>query len=384
MVKTRRNRSAGEPFKCLSAEIIRGPPRKKQKSECSDTSGLVKNFGKNFRLSGRKTQGDAIRSLSNKITKPKEMFNITELHRQLNGNIEKSFVERVMDEMYIPSSGVCLKDVAGNITGKQALREMVLLPNIRPDIFVGLRAPPRGLLLYGPPGNGKTLLARALANEAPNCQFFNISASSLTSKWVGEGEKTVRALFEVAKVVQPSIIFIDEVDSLLSTRKETDDAVWRLKTEFLIALDGITHNPEDRVTLIAATNIPQRLDQAVLRRFQKRIMVPMPSHDNRVELLTNLLKNQPSLITPPQIKQIATKTNGFSGSDLTQLAKDAAMAPVREMTMQQISRVGSIRKLTCEDIYQSMDRVRPSTTAESIRELEQWTRAYGELSPKNT
>lgn len=149
------------------------------------------------------------------------------------------------------------RDVAGNENAKSALREMVLLPAIRPDLFVGLRAPPKGLLMYGPPGNGKTLMARALANEAPEANFFNISASSLTSKWVGEGEKTVRALFAVAQVVQPAIIFVDEVDSLLSTRKESDDAIWRLKTEFLVQLDGITSNANDRIVLIAATNMPQ-------------------------------------------------------------------------------------------------------------------------------
>jgi spastin len=285
--------------------------------------------------------------------------------------------------MYISRSDTRLSDVAGNETAKQALREMVLLPNVRPDLFVGLRTAPRGLLLYGPPGNGKTLLARALANEAPNCHFFNISASSLTSKWVGEGEKTVRALFEVAKVLQPAIIFIDEVDSLLSTRKETDDAVWRLKTEFLIALDGITHNPEDRVTLIAATNIPQRLDQAVLRRFQKRIMVPMPTMESRVELLTNLMKKQSNKLSKSDIENIAKQTSNFSGSDLTQLAKDAAMAPLREMSVSQIKGTNGLRPLVHSDITKSYQRVRPSTTKESIVELEQWTKSYGELSTKN-
>jgi len=309
--------------------------------------------------------------------------NINEIYSQLEGNIEKSFVERVIQDMYISRSDTRLTDVAGNVTAKQALREMVLLPNIRPDLFVGLRAAPRGLLLYGPPGNGKTLLARALANEAPDCNFFNISASSLTSKWVGEGEKTVRALFEVAKVMQPSIIFIDEVDSLLSTRKETDDAVWRLKTEFLIALDGITHNPEDRVTLIAATNIPQRLDQAVLRRFQKRIMVPLPTQANRVELLTNLMKKQANKLSKSDIQAIAKQTAEFSGSDLTQLAKDAAMAPLRDMSEAQISNTKGLRPLEYNDIIKAFQRVRPSTTKESIVELEKWTKSYGELSSKN-
>ena len=173
----------------------------------------------------------------------------------------------------------------------------------------------------------------------------------------------VRAVFAVAAAVQPTIIFVDEVDSLLSTRKETDDAIWRLKTEFLIHLDGIASNQKDKITLIAATNIPYSelnqllrncitycfytchltnsylgLDQAVLRRFQKRIMIPLPLMPNRQELLSNLLKKSKNSITCEQLKEIARLTEGYSGSDLTQLTKDAAMTPLREMTSQQITR----------------------------------------------
>jgi len=322
--------------------------------------------------------GDAV---SNKGASHK--FNVTEIARQVNGNIEKQFVQRVLDEMFMPSNKTMLKDVAGNENAKSALREMVLLPAIRPDLFVGLRTPPKGLLMYGPPGNGKTLMARALANEAPEANFFNISASSLTSKWVGEAEKTVRALFAVAAVVQPAIIFVDEVDSLLSTRKESDDALWRLKTEFLIQLDGIAANPNDRIVLIAATNMPQKLDQAVLRRFQKRIMIPLPTLENRVELLTRLLGTQANNLTSAQIKEISQMTHNYSGSDLTQLAKDAAMVPIRHLSSAEISKLNKIRAMNFTDIKVAMARVRPSTTSASIAELESWTRSYGELSTKN-
>lgn len=113
------------------------------------------------------------------------------------------------------------------------------------------------MLLYGPPGNGKTLLAKALAAEMPDAKFFNISASSLTSKWVGEGEKMVRALFSIAREMQPCIIFMDEVDSLLSSRSSNEgDAIKRLKTEFLVQFDGAGTNKEDKVTIVAATNLP--------------------------------------------------------------------------------------------------------------------------------
>jgi len=400
MVKTRRSSSANNLESLTDWEDIKAtlsrknrskspiksrpvsPQKKKPKieerrvSQCVEPNSPRKLFGRPTAGPSRHQNGDAPRQGG------KSKYNAAELAKKIPC-IDKEFVQRVLDEMLVPSADTYLRDIAGNENAKAALREMVLLPAVRPDLFVGLRAPPKGLLLYGPPGNGKTLLARALANEAPDCNFINVSASSLTSKWVGEGERMVRAVFAVAAAVQPTIIFVDEVDSLLSTRKETDDAIWRLKTEFLIHLDGITSSQKDKITLIAATNIPYRLDQAVLRRFQKRIMIPLPSMPNRHELLSNLLKQSKNSITCEELKEISRLTQGYSGSDLTQLAKDAAMTPLREMTSQQISRINTVRPINAKDFILSMKRVRPSTTAQSIVELEKWTKSYGELSSKN-
>lgn len=237
--------------------------------------------------------------------------------------VETKLVQTIMDEIVEGGQKVQFIDVAGNETAKQALKEMVILPAVRPELFTGLRTPSRGLLLFGPPGNGKTLLARAVATEC-SATFFSISAASLTSKYVGDGEKMVRALFAVARELQPAIIFIDEIDSLLSERSQSEhEASRRLKTEFLIQFDGLpTGNSEnERIVVMAATNRPQELDEAALRRFPKRVYVTLPDFDTRISLLSSLLQKQNSPLSGDELKMLAKLTDGYSGSDLTALAR---------------------------------------------------------------
>lgn len=244
--------------------------------------------------------------------------------------VDNKLVQLIMDEIVEGGAQIKWSDIAGQDTAKQALQEMVILPAVRPELFTGLRTPAKGLLLFGPPGNGKTLLARAIATEC-SATFFNISAATLTSKYVGDGEKLVRALFSVARKLQPSIIFIDEIDSLLSERNASEhEASRRLKTEFLVEFDGIPGTIDsDKIVVMGATNRPQELDEAALRRFTKRIYVSLPDQPTREHLIRQLLAKQNCKLSDSSIANLAALTKGYSGSDLTALAKDAALEPIR-------------------------------------------------------
>ncbi|CAN7103453.1 unnamed protein product [Brassica rapa subsp. narinosa] len=281
------------------------------------------------------------------------------------------------------SPSVKWDDVAGLDGAKQALLEMVILPAKRRDLFTGLRRPARGLLLFGPPGNGKTMLAKAVASES-QATFFNVSASSLTSKWVGEAEKLVKTLFQVAISRQPSVIFMDEIDSIMSTRSTNEnEASRRLKSEFLIQFDGVTSNPDDLVIVIGATNKPQELDDAVLRRLVKRIYVPLPDSNVRKLLFKTKLKCQPHSLSGGDIDKIVRETEGnyvtgYSGSDLQALCEEAAMMPIRELGADILTiQANKVRPLRYDDFRKSMAVIRPSLSKSKWEELERWNSEFG-------
>lgn len=301
--------------------------------------------------------------------------------QEQRGGYSKQHAEHahtILDEVLDHSPGVHWTDIAGLDVAKQILQEAVILPTLRPDLFTGLRAPPRGVLLFGPPGTGKTLLAKAVATEA-KATFFNISASSLTSKWVGEGEKLVRALFEMARELQPSVVFMDEIDALLSTRSASEnDASRRIKNQFFIELDGAASSQEDRVLVMGATNLPQELDEAIVRRLEKRIYVPLPDPSSREGLIRHLLRSQKFSLSSRDFKLIVKVTEGYSGSDLKAVCKDAALGPIRELGAKVANvKAEDVRGINASDFQVALTRVRPSVSSTTIQDLVAWNEQYG-------
>ncbi|KAF5775856.1 putative microtubule-severing ATPase [Helianthus annuus] len=298
--------------------------------------------------------------------------------QELNGGLDPKLVEMINSVIVDRSPSVKWEDIAGLEKAKQALLEMVILPAKRKDLFTGLRRPAKGLLLFGPPGTGKTMLAKAVASES-QATFFSISASSLTSKWVGEGEKLVRTLFAVAVSRQPSVIFMDEIDSVMSARTSNEhDASRRLKSEFLVQFDGVTSNSNDLVIVIGATNKPQELDDAVLRRLVKRIYIPLPDANSRRNLLKNKLKGQQYSLPSGDLERLVKDTEGYSGSDLQALCEEAAMMPIRELGSNILTvKADQVRRLQYGDFRSAMTVIRPSIVKSKWEELEQWNKEFG-------
>ncbi|ODQ44678.1 hypothetical protein PICMEDRAFT_18080 [Pichia membranifaciens NRRL Y-2026] len=303
--------------------------------------------------------------------------------------VDLKFAKNILVESSRDQDKVFWSDIAGLEQAKETLMETVVYPFLRPDLFRGLREPVSGMLLFGPPGTGKTMLARAAATES-NSTFFSIQSSSLTSKWYGESEKLVRALFQVAKAKAPSIIFVDEIDSLLGKRSGDgdDDTSRRLKNEFLVQWSDLSkaaagrvddeNDPPSRVLVLAATNLPWAVDEAARRRFVRRQYIPLPEPETRLAHFTKLLMHTPNSLTEDDMQQLVELTEGYSGSDITSLAKDAAIWPIRELGSKMLNlKEVEIRPLCLGDFERSMKNIRPSVNKEGLEKFEEWAREFG-------
>ena len=287
-------------------------------------------------------------------------------------------VQQVKQDMYVDPSELqhtTWNDIAGLARAKQSLQESAILPLLRPDLFSGLRKP-QNILLYGPPGTGKTMLVKAVAHES-QCLLFNCSASTLTSKWHGEGEKLVRTLFAVARNVAPSLIFMDEMDALLSTRNDSEhEASRRFKTEFMVQMDGLTSSAtaSNNLLVVGCTNCPWNVDDAILRRFPRRILIPLPDAEARLVLLQKLLeKAGKHSLTKRQVSQLAKNSlEGCSGSDISAICTEASFGPIRSLSPAKLQNVrqDQLRPISMQDFETAISL--PSTKSVSKALLQRY------------
>ncbi|XP_039059321.1 uncharacterized protein LOC120203025 isoform X2 [Hibiscus syriacus] len=312
---------------------------------------------------------------------------------------ENEFEKRLLADVIPPTDiGVTFDDIGALENVKDTLKELVMLPLQRPELFCKgqLTKPCKGILLFGPPGTGKTMLAKAVATEA-GANFINISMSSITSKWFGEGEKYVKAVFSLASKIAPSVVFVDEVDSMLGRRENPGEheAMRKMKNEFMVNWDGLRTKDTERVLVLAATNRPFDLDEAVIRRLPRRLMVNLPDAANRAKILKVILAKE-DLSPAVDFDSIASLTDGYSGSDLKNLCVTAAHCPIKEILEKEkkeraaalaegkppppLSGSADIRSLNMEDFKYAHERVCASVSSESVNmtELLQWNELYGE------
>ena len=299
-------------------------------------------------------------------------------------NTQNNFDDMVMRE----KPEVKWRDVVGIDDAKNALRESIVYPTKRGDLFpLGW---PRGILLYGPPGCGKTILAAATANELDG-YFINVDGSSMMSKWLGEAEKNVSRLFKMAhsyaeREGKPVILFIDELDSLLGERTNEIGGEVRSRNQFLTEMDGINSKGKDtKLYVIGATNKPWSLDHPFLRRFQKRIYVSLPSVEAR-EKLFFLYTNQLKLDSRVRLHTLASIFDGYSASDIKDICQAVQLKVVNEMFQSSQYKEpidGEAQSkpadIGMKDFRETMTRRKPSVSMDMIRAYYKWSEQFKAL-----
>ncbi|GLJ18064.1 hypothetical protein SUGI_0318690 [Cryptomeria japonica] len=310
---------------------------------------------------------------------------------------ENKFEKKILQNVIPPGDiGVNFENIGSLENVKESLNESVMLPLRRPELFKGqLTKPCKGILLFGPPGTGKTMLAKAVATEA-GANFINISMSTVSSMWFGESEKYIRALFSVASKISPTVIFIDEVDSMLSQRnsEEESSVLRRMKNEFMVNWDGLRTKENERVLILAATNRPFDLDEAVIRRMPRRLLVNLPDAPNRAKIMKAILRKE-KMAQDVDLDAIAKMTEGYSGCDLKDLCVAAAYRPIQEILEKEkqekalaiaerrplplVSGSVEIRPLNMSDMEHACQQVRASVSPDSayMQRLLQWEEQYG-------
>jgi SpoVK/Ycf46/Vps4 family AAA+-type ATPase len=312
---------------------------------------------------------------------PEETFEIKPLGKEGEQRAEGAPPQRKAayeDLLIVEKPNVRWEDVSGLEETKKALKEAIIYPSKRPDLFpLGF---PRGILLYGPPGCGKTLTAAAVATEI-DAAFYSVDAASIMSKWLGEAEKNVARLFRSAREAAmnqgAAIIFIDEIDSLLGVRYNEVGGEVRVRNQFLKEMDGILDKGKNwPLYVIGATNKPWALDWAFIRRFQKRIYVPVPDFETRLKIYQ--LYTQKLVMEGVDLNEVARLSEGYSGSDIRDICQAVQLRVVSELF--ESGRISDMkarpRPITMDDFRYVISRRKPSITQEMIKAYEVWAENF--------
>ncbi|BDB97782.1 cell division protein CdvC [Saccharolobus caldissimus] len=304
---------------------------------------------------------------------------ISYLEKILPASVNSEDNERNVEDVIITEKPkITFNDIVGLEDVKEALREAIIYPTKRPDLFpLGW---PRGILLYGPPGCGKTMIAAAVANEIDSI-FIQLDAASVMSKWLGEAEKNVANIFKMAreeskKQNKPAIIFIDELDALLGVYSTEVGGEARVRNQFLKEMDGLLDKSENyKVYVIGATNKPWRLDEPFLRRFQKRIYVKLPDYEQRLALFKYYV-SKIKLANDVSLEELARLTEGYTASDIRDIVQAAHIKVVKEMFKNNLNEP---RPITMQDFKEILKVRMPSVNPELIKAYEAWTEKFKAL-----
>ncbi|KRX10988.1 P-loop containing nucleoside triphosphate hydrolase [Pseudocohnilembus persalinus] len=376
------NRQSGDPMEQMLNQMKQTNLRQQQQSLQNKTS-LINNQNNNNNFNNNN---------QHQLTQQQQIQNIQQLQNQ-----SKKY-------------NITWDDIAGLESAKEALKEAVIMPLKFPKFFQGPIKPWSGILLYGPPGTGKTQLAKACAHEC-GATFIAISNADIISKFVGESEKQIKQIFDKARQNKPCILFIDELDSILSDREqgEKNEASARVKTQFLIEMQGIDGQENQGLLILGATNLPWSLDPAVRRRFEKKIYIPLPDEKTRESLFQKLTAKTQSSLKKSDFKNLAKLTQNYSGADISILVREACYQPIRKLQTakkfieikqngQTLYKVAdpkdknAIKKnimelnedqvllpdVSLEDFQQALQKVKPSVAQKSLQKYEQFTQEFGQ------